>query len=88
MTLSDFTRLLYRGKRPNWIARILNRVSAVIHSLGIAPSMDSGIWCRCWERTSSGFKMYVQQEEEQFSVVAVGRKSNSKSFPPTTVRPS
>src|SRR5215469_1023355 len=38
MTLSDFTRLLYRGKRPNRIAKILNRVSAVIHSLGIAPN--------------------------------------------------
>lgn len=38
MTLSDFTRWLYRGKRPNWIARILNRVGAVIYSLGIAPN--------------------------------------------------
>jgi hypothetical protein len=32
--------------------------------------------------------MYVQQEEQQFSAVAVATKSNSKSFPPTSVRPS
>ena len=38
MILKDLTRWLYRGERPNWIARILNRVSAVIHSLGIAPN--------------------------------------------------
>ena len=28
MTLSDFTRWLYRGQRPNWITRILNRAAA------------------------------------------------------------
>jgi F420H(2)-dependent quinone reductase len=35
MTLSDFTRWLYRGQRPNWIARILNRASAAIGSSGV-----------------------------------------------------
>jgi deazaflavin-dependent oxidoreductase (nitroreductase family) len=36
MTLSDFTRWLYRGRRPNWIARILNRATAAIASSGVA----------------------------------------------------
>ncbi len=34
--LPDFTRWLYRGNRPNALARAMNRVSAVLHSLGIA----------------------------------------------------
>lgn len=38
MTGSDFKRWLYRGQRPNWIAKILNRVWAVVHSWGIAPN--------------------------------------------------
>ncbi len=38
MTLTDFTRWLYRGRRPNWIARIANRASATIASTGVAPN--------------------------------------------------
>ena len=34
--LSDFTRWLYRGQRPNWIARILNRATAAVGSSGVA----------------------------------------------------
>ena len=36
MARGDFTRWLYRGQRPNWIARILNRASAAVASSGIA----------------------------------------------------
>ena len=38
MTLSDFSRWLYRGKRPNWIARVMNRSSAIVASWGVAPN--------------------------------------------------
>jgi len=38
MTLRGFTRWLYRGQRPNWIARILNRASAAVASSGVAPN--------------------------------------------------
>jgi deazaflavin-dependent oxidoreductase (nitroreductase family) len=38
MTSGDFTRWLYRGQRPNWIARILNRVSAAVGSSGVTPN--------------------------------------------------
>jgi deazaflavin-dependent oxidoreductase (nitroreductase family) len=31
-----FRRWLYRGRRPNWIARILNRAWATVVSLGVA----------------------------------------------------
>ena len=36
MTGSDIKRWLYRGQRPNWIARILNRAWAALASSGIA----------------------------------------------------
>ncbi len=36
MTIGDFTRWLYRGQRPNWIARILNRATAAVASSGVA----------------------------------------------------
>lgn len=35
MSLGDIKRWMYRGNRPNWIARILNRVSAAVASLGV-----------------------------------------------------
>jgi deazaflavin-dependent oxidoreductase (nitroreductase family) len=38
MTSSDFTRWLYRGQRPNRLARILNRVGAIVASTGVAPN--------------------------------------------------
>ena len=37
-TLSDFSRWLYRGKRPNWIARVMNRSSAIVASWGVTPN--------------------------------------------------
>jgi len=33
-----FQRWLYRGRRPNGLARALNDVSAAVHALGIAPN--------------------------------------------------
>ena len=36
MPPGDFKRWLYRGQRPNWIARILNRVWAAVASSGVA----------------------------------------------------
>ena len=39
MLFSDrFTRWLYRGRRPNTVARVLNRGWAVMSALGIAPN--------------------------------------------------
>ena len=38
MRRGDFTRWLYRGQRPNWIARMENRVSAALFSWGILPN--------------------------------------------------
>ena len=33
--LHQFKRWLYRGQRPNWIARIMNRASAIVGSSGV-----------------------------------------------------
>jgi F420H(2)-dependent quinone reductase len=38
LALRQFKRWLYRGGRPNALARALNRVSAAVHALGIAPN--------------------------------------------------
>ncbi|MBO0799242.1 MAG: hypothetical protein J2P31_10525, partial [Blastocatellia bacterium] len=35
----NLAKWLYRGGRPNWMASILNRISATIHSLGVAPNL-------------------------------------------------
>jgi deazaflavin-dependent oxidoreductase (nitroreductase family) len=37
MALCDFRRCLYRGQRPNRIAKVLNRAWAAIFSSGVAP---------------------------------------------------
>lgn len=37
ITLGAFYRWMYRGKRPNWIARFMNKASAAVASLGITP---------------------------------------------------
>lgn len=38
MVNPNFNRWLYRGQRPNWIAKILNGFWALVHSSGIAPN--------------------------------------------------
>ncbi len=38
MAWAEFTRWLYRGHRPNALARAMNRVSAIVHALGVAPN--------------------------------------------------
>ena len=38
MNPGEFTRWLYRGQRPNWIARIVNRATAALGSFGAAPN--------------------------------------------------
>jgi deazaflavin-dependent oxidoreductase (nitroreductase family) len=35
VTTGGFTRWLYRGRRPNWLARILNRAMATVASSGV-----------------------------------------------------
>lgn len=36
MARGDFTRWLYRGQRPNWVARIVNRATAAVAAWGVA----------------------------------------------------
>lgn len=38
MAKGDFTRWLYRGQRPNWLARLMNRLSSTVFARGVAPS--------------------------------------------------
>ncbi|MGZ3645493.1 MAG: nitroreductase/quinone reductase family protein [Ktedonobacteraceae bacterium] len=39
MTKGDFTRWLYRGGRPNWIARAMNRLGAAVASMGVTSNI-------------------------------------------------
>ncbi len=39
MTKGDFTRWMYRGQRPNWLAKAMNRMGAVIASFGITSNL-------------------------------------------------
>jgi len=36
--LGNFTRWLYRGQRPNWIAKMMNKAGATVASWGITPN--------------------------------------------------
>jgi deazaflavin-dependent oxidoreductase (nitroreductase family) len=36
---NDFARWLYRGSRPNWLAKAANRLGATLSSLGIGPKI-------------------------------------------------
>lgn len=38
MKISTFYRWMYRGQRPNWVARIMNRPGAIVAAMGIAPN--------------------------------------------------
>jgi deazaflavin-dependent oxidoreductase (nitroreductase family) len=50
MKRGDFKRWLYRGQRPNWIARMENRAWAALFSSGILP--DSMVTLEVTGRTS------------------------------------
>jgi deazaflavin-dependent oxidoreductase (nitroreductase family) len=50
MTRGDFHRWLYRGQRPNWIARMENRAWAALFSVGLLP--DSMVTLEVTGRTS------------------------------------
>ncbi|MGZ3623911.1 MAG: nitroreductase/quinone reductase family protein [Ktedonobacteraceae bacterium] len=39
MTKGDFTRWMYRGGRPNWIARAMNRLGAAVASMGVTSNI-------------------------------------------------
>ncbi len=36
--MMNVMKWLYRGGRPNWVAQMLNRCSAAVHALGVAPN--------------------------------------------------
>jgi deazaflavin-dependent oxidoreductase (nitroreductase family) len=39
VTIAPFNRWLYRGRRPNWIARLLNGLGAVVASTGLTATV-------------------------------------------------
>ncbi len=39
MKKGDFTRWMYRGQRPNWLARAMNRIGAIVASFGFTSNL-------------------------------------------------
>jgi hypothetical protein len=76
MKRGDFKRWLYRGQRPNWIARMLNRAWAALFSSGLLP--DFMVTLEVTGRKSG--RTVSLPGEERCSAAAVGRRSTSKRF--------
>jgi len=82
MTLSDFTRWLYRGHRPNWIARIMNRATAAMASTGVAPDylVTLEVTGRKSGRTFSLPVVIAVVDGERYLVSMLGDGRDQESF--------
>ena len=82
MTLSDFTRWLYRGRRANWIARIANRVTATVASTGVAPNylVTLEVTGRKSGRTFSLPVVIAVVDGERYLVSMLGDGRDQESF--------
>jgi deazaflavin-dependent oxidoreductase (nitroreductase family) len=78
MAQNDFTRWLYRGQRPHRLARILNRVEAIIASSGIAPDylVTLEVTGRKSGRTVSLPLMVAVFEGQRYLVSMLGENAN------------
>lgn len=67
---------LYRGGRPNWVATVLNRCSAAVHALGIAPDylVTLEVRGRRSGRTTSLPLVMAVVEGERYLVSMLGAK--------------
>lgn len=73
-----YVRWLYRDGRPNLLARILNRASAIAHSAGIWPSRLATLEVpgRRSGRVISFPVVIADYENERFLVAMLGEKTN------------
>ena len=78
MTKGDITRWLYRGQRPNWIARTLNRVWAVVASTGVTSSIMETLEVtgRKSGRTISQPMVVVVVDKQRYLVSMLGENVN------------
>lgn len=73
-----FNRWLYRGGRPNWLARQMNRAWAMLHSTGIWPSRLATLEVRGRRtgRTVSFPVVITDHEGERYLVSMLGEDVN------------
>jgi hypothetical protein len=73
-----YLRWLYRGGRPNLLARVLNRGSAIVHSAGIWPSRLATLEVpgRRTGRTISFPVVIADHEGERYLVAMLGEDTN------------
>jgi deazaflavin-dependent oxidoreductase (nitroreductase family) len=78
MLFAQFKRWLYKGDRPNLIARALNRGWALIHSLGIAPNyfVTLEVVGRRSGRTISFPLVMVVVDRERYLVSMLGENAS------------
>jgi deazaflavin-dependent oxidoreductase (nitroreductase family) len=78
MTKGDITRWLYRGQRPNWIARTLNRVWATVASTGLTSNIMETLEVagRKSGRTISQPMVVVVVDKQRYLVSMLGENVN------------
>jgi len=74
MSLGDFKRWMYRGQRPNWIARTLNRAWAAVGSSGVASNylVTLEVIGRTSGRTISLLVVFAVVEGQRYLVSMLG----------------
>jgi deazaflavin-dependent oxidoreductase (nitroreductase family) len=78
MKRGDITRWLYRGQRPNWIARTLNRVWATVASTGVTSNIMETLEVtgRKSGRTISQPMVVVIVDKQRYLVSMLGENVN------------
>ena len=74
----DYLRWLYRGGRPNLLARLQNRMSAIAFAAGIWPTRVAALEVRgrCSGRVISFPVVIADHEEERYLVAMLGEDVN------------
>ncbi len=70
LVLGQFARWLYRGQRPNTLARVLNRGAAAVFARGVAPNylVTLELTGRCSGRTISLPLVMTVRDQERYLV--------------------
>ena len=75
---STFRRLIYRGGRPNWLAKLMNRATTIYYSAGIRPRRVATLHVP-GRRTGRLIKFPVvltEVDDERYLVAMLGERTN------------
>ena len=76
--MMSLKRWFYRGGRPNWVARALDRCTAALYALGVAPNylVTLEVRGRCSDRTIALPLVMVVVGDERYVVSMLGENAN------------